>query len=111
MAWDAAFESMFADGVTVAGLASWSTDGYGTPVYSTPGSTYKARVVRKQELVRTFAGTEELAKTVVWIASTSTANFSPDVEITVNGSVPGPLMSIEAFPDEDGVHHLKAFFG
>jgi hypothetical protein len=108
MAWDAAFEDLMPDGASVKSLTSISTDGYGTPVYGT-ASTYKARFLRKQTLVRTFAGTEELARSVVWIASTST--FAPDVEITVSGSTLGPLMSLEAVPDEDGVHHVKAFFG
>ncbi len=108
MAYDAAFDSLLADGVTVKSLVSVSTDGYGTAVYDT-GSTSKARVVRTQELVRTFAGTEELARTTVWIASTST--FQPDVQIVVNGSTEGPLMALDSFPDQDGIHHSKARFG
>jgi hypothetical protein len=113
MAYSAEFDDLLADGISVDPLASWSTDGFGTPVFSTTASTYKARILRKQTLVRTFAGTEELATTVVWIASTSTANFSPDSKIRAAGSTAtiGPLMSVEAYPDEDGVHHLKAYFG
>jgi hypothetical protein len=109
MAWDAEFVSLMADTVTINAFVSVSTDGYGTPVFSTAVTTYSARAVREQTLVRTFAGTEELASTTVWIASTST--FTPDTLISVNGSTVGPLMSLSAFPDEDGVHHLKAFFG
>ncbi len=108
MAWDSAFEELLADGVSAKSVVSVSTDGYGTEVFST-GSTFKARHLRKQTLVRTFAGTEELARSTVWIASTST--FSPDTQFTVNGSTLGPLMAMEAVPDEDGVHHVKAMFG
>lgn len=108
MAYDSDFNELLADGVSIKSLTSISTDGYGTPVYGT-ASTYKARHVRKQTLIRTFAGTEELAQSEVWIASTST--FAPDVEITVNGSTLGPLMALSSFPDEDGIHHVKAFFG
>lgn len=91
-------------------MVSVSTDGYGTEVFGT-GSTFKARHVRKQTLVRTFVGTEELAQSTVWIASTST--FAPDARIVLTGStgVLGPLMALQSFPDEDGINHLKAFFG
>ena len=108
MGWSTEFESLMPDGVSTRTLASVSTDGYGTPVMAT-GSTFKARFVRKQQLVRTFAGTEELSQSQLWIASTST--FAASVEFVVNGSTVGPLMSLEAYPDEDGVHHSKAFFG
>ncbi len=112
MAWNSEFEDLMPDGVSVLPIASWSTDGYGMLVAGT-ASTYKARIVRKQTLVRTFTGTEEVARTVVWIASTSTTNFSPESLIRSAGSTSeiGPLMSLEAVPDEDGVHHIRAFFG
>lgn len=109
MSWSTEFEALMPDSIVVSGLASISTDGYGTAVFAASGSTYKARVTHKQQLVRTFLGTEELAKTIVWIASTST--FSPDSQLTISGSTVGPLMSLEAVSDEDGIHHLKAFFG
>ena len=108
MSWSTAFEELMPDGVSIKSLTSVSTDGYATPVYGS-ASTYKARVVQKQTLVRTFAGTEELSQTTVWIASTST--LAPSIELTVNGSTLGPLMALEAIPDEDGIHHLKAFLG
>lgn len=108
MSWSTEFHELMPSTATVKGLASLSTDGYGTPVFST-GTSYKARITYKQQLVRTFLGTEDLARAVVWIASTST--FASDVQITVDGSTIGPLMSLETFYDEDGVHHSKAFFG
>ena len=109
MSYSTEFDSMLNDTVVVKDLNSFSTDGYMTPVFSTSASTFKARVVRKQELVRTFAGTEELAVTVAWVASTST--FEPTAQITVNGSTLGPVMAAAAFPDEDGVHHQKLWWG
>ena len=108
MSYDSEFDSLLSDGVSTRTLASVSTDGYGTAVMAT-GSTFKGRYVRKQQLVRTFAGTEELSTSQLWVASTST--FAASIEFVVNGSTIGPLMSLEAYPDEDGVHHSKAFFG
>lgn len=96
------------DQVTVQTLTGVSTDGYGTETYST-GTTYSARVVRKQTLVRTFEGTEELATTVVWLQSTST--YSPTDRFTLpDGSTP-VLMATEAYPDEVGLDHVKLMFG
>ena len=109
MAWSTEYEELMPSTAVIKTLTSVSTDGYGTPVYSA-GTSHKARIVHKNTLVRTFAGTEELARTVVWIASTSTYAVE-DTQITVGGSTLGPLMSLEAYTDEDGVHHNKAFFG
>lgn len=111
MAWSTEFDDLLPDTVTVKTVTGVSTDGYGVPTYST-GQDYSARVVRKQELVRTFEGTEELATTVAWVNSTSTDQFTPSAEVTLpDGSTP-PLMGVEAYPDEDGsAHHIKLMFG
>jgi hypothetical protein len=96
------------DTITVAALTGLSTDGYGTPTYSTAVS-YPARVVGKQTLVRTFEGTEELATTVAWVASTST--FGPTDRYTLpDGSTP-VLLAVEAYPNETGIDHVKLMFG
>lgn len=109
MSWSTLFEALMPHTVTVAGLASFSTDGYGTPAYSTSATSYTARVVTKQTLVQTFRGTEELAKTVVYLAATST--FGPSDRITLpDGSTP-ELLAVETYPDEDGQHHVKLMFG
>ncbi|MHC5112319.1 MAG: hypothetical protein ACYTHJ_20875 [Planctomycetota bacterium] len=109
MAWSTTFEALMGDTITVATLDSFSTDGYGTPSYSTSPTSYTARVVSKQTLVNTFAGTEELAKTVVYVAATST--FGPADQITLpDGSTP-ELLAVELYPDKDGQHHAKLMFG
>lgn len=99
------------DGVRIKELNSFSTDGYLTPVVTT-GSTYKARAVRKQTMVRTFQGTEELASLTLWIASTSTFANPSQLQFFLNNSTTqvGPLMALDSYPDEDGVHHIKAHF-
>ena len=107
MAWSTAFEEFMPVTVQVAALSGLSADGYGTPTYAS-ASTYKARVLGKRHLVRSFAGIEETAKTMVWIASTST--FAPSVQITLPDGTTPELLSLTAVPDEDGVHHSKASF-
>ena len=109
MAWSTAFEELMADTVVVKSLSGLSTDGYGTPTFGS-ATTYTARVVRKQHLVRAFDGTEQLATTLIYIASTTT--FAPETtEITAAGETPGTLLALDAFPDEDGVHHVRASYG
>lgn len=108
MSWSTQFEALMPDTVTVATLLGLSSDGYGTETFSTSPTTFKARVVREQKLVRTLQGTEEMADTVVYIASTST--FAASSLITLPGGLTPPLLALEAFPDEDGIHHLRAAF-
>jgi len=107
MSWSTEFESMLPQTITVKSLTGLSTDGYGTATFGS-ATTYKARIVREQTLVRTLEGTEEMADTTVWIASTST--FAASSLITLPGSLTPPLKSLDAYPDEDGIHHLKAHF-
>lgn len=110
MSWDTEFEALMVDTVSVGVFASWSTDGYSQPVYAT-ATTYQARVVREQKLVRTFEGTEELSTITAWLNTTST--FGPLAEYklpTSTGAGIVNLMSVDAYPDEDGVHHVKLRF-
>lgn len=108
MVWSTELDDLMPHTITVAGLASFSTDGYATEVFSTAVS-YTSRVVGKQQLVKSFQGIEELSKTVVWVKSSST--FGPSDKITLpDGSTP-ELLAVEAYPDEDGTHHTKLMFG
>ena len=100
---------LFSTTITHAAWVGMSTDGYATPTYSTAGTTYAAREVTEQRLVRTFEGTEELATTTVWIASTSTFN-GLDRFTLADGTIPG-LLAVETYRDELGVTHSKLAFG
>jgi len=109
MAWVDAFADEFSTTVTHADWVGMSTDGYGTSTFSTSSSTFVAREVTDQRLVRSFEGTEELATTTVWVASTST--FSALDRFTLaDGSVP-TFLAVETFRDEDGITHSKLAFG
>lgn len=108
MAYTDPLASLFSTSVTHAAWSGMSTDGYATPTYTTAVTVIPARIVTGQRLVRTFDGTEDLAITTVWVASTST--FSAMDQFTVAGETP-VLLSIETFRDEDGVTHSKLGFG
>ena len=110
MAWDTEFETLMVDTVEVTPFKSYSTDGYGSPVWGT-ATTYQARVVREQKLVRTFEGTEELATITAWLKSTST--FGPLARYRLPSSTGAGLlnlMAVDAYPDQDGPHHVRLRF-
>lgn len=112
MSWESEFEDLMPDTIRVASLSGFSTDGYGTATYGS-ATSYTARVVRKQRLVRTFEGTEELSTVTAYVASTST--FGPSDQFYLPDgstfSVSPNLLAVEAFPDEDGIHHVRLMFG
>ncbi len=108
MGFDTSLTDLMPDTVTVKTLAGLSADGYGTPTWST-GTTLTARVSGKQQRVRTFEGTEELATTVVWVKTTST--YGPSSQWTLPGSVTPTLLNVEHYDDTGGLHHMKLFFG
>lgn len=109
MGFSTKFEALMPHTVVISTLVGLSTDGYATATYTT-GSTHIARVRGTHEQVRNFEGTEELARSVAWIKSTSTFNPSQTLITLPNSETPGTLLNIEAYPDQDGLHHLKAFF-
>lgn len=99
--------ALMSTSVTHQAWAGMSTDGYVTDTFGT-GTVYQARVVSGQRLVRTFDGSEDVAATTVWVASTST--FSALDRWTLPDGTSPPLLSIETFRDETGVTHTKLGF-
>jgi hypothetical protein len=99
--------------IKVQGLASMSTDGYLKPVYSGTTATPLAHITHRQTLVRTFAGTEELATTTAWVASTSTFDALDKIQLpsSTGGYTTRQLIAVEHYDDEDGHHHSKLSFG
>ena len=100
---------LFSTTVTHAAWTGMSTDGYASPTYSTSASTFQARIVTEQRLVRTFDGIEELAVTTVWLASTST--FSALDRFTLPDTSTPELLALETFRNKDGITHTKLAFG
>ncbi len=108
MVFDTDFLDLMPDTLKVNLLKGVSTDGYGTATYSATTQSYRCRVTEKQTLVTTFAGDEQVARTIVWVNSTTT--FGPWDKITLpDGTVP-PLLAVADMRDEAGTHHQKAFF-
>ena len=107
MTFNDSFLSMMNSTIQVSSLSGLSTDGYGTATFTT-GVPYRARIVGKHQLVRSFAGIEEVSRTQAWVASTST--FPASSQFTLpDGSTP-EVLGIEAYPDSDGQNHQRVMF-
>ena len=107
MTFNDSFLSMMNSTIHVSSLSGLSTDGYGTATFTT-GVPYRARIVGHNQLVRSFAGLEEVSRTQAWVASTST--FDESAQFTLpDGSVP-VVLGVESYPDSEGQHHQKVMF-
>jgi len=109
MAFDVSLLDLMPDTLKVSVLKGVSTDGYGTASFSSSTQSYRCRVVEKQHLVHTFDGDEQVARTVVWVRSTST--FGPWDKITLPDGTLLRLLAVEDYRDEEGAHHQRLFGG
>jgi hypothetical protein len=109
MAFDTALLDLMPWTLKVNTLKGVSTDGYGTATWSSSTRSHRCRVVEKQTLVHTFDGDEQVARTVAWVRSTST--FGPWDKITLPDGTHPRLLAVEEYPDEQGHHHSRLYFG
>lgn len=82
-------------------------DAYGKPQYGS-SVEYSARVVFLNKLVRGPDGAETVARGHVWLLGSPTV--STEDQLTLPDSTTPPILSVEQFPDEAGLHHTKIYF-
>lgn len=82
----------------------------GRPSWSTAApTTYTARWVRQPSVVSQNDGSVIEVESYAWIKST--VMLSPRARYTLpDGSTP-PVVAVEGYPDQDGLHHVKVVFG
>lgn len=85
-----------------------SRDASGVPTYGT-AATYKCRVVYKNARVVDSYGNEVVARGMIWFMGTP--NIDPNDKITMPDGDAPPIISVERYTDEVGLHHTKVFFG
>lgn len=80
-------------------------------VHGTAGTatSYRARVVQAPQWVRDGDGVRLLAAAVAWVYSTS-ALPRDGVYTLPDGTTP-PVLYVAGYPDENGLHHTKVYFG
>jgi len=82
------------------GLRSWSTS----------GTTCDARVVWANDVVRDTDGQEIPTRATVYLASTSTG-VDQTYRVRLPGGAEPPIVGVDRFPDERGVHHYRLRLG
>lgn len=87
-----------------------SANQYAEEVHSTQGSTYRAMVEERPDVVRSAYGEEVVSSHIAYVASTERIDLSARV-VLPDGSEPS-LIRADIFYDEDGgIHHNALFFG
>lgn len=81
---------------------------YGKPNFGS-AVPYRARVLYQAQNVRTADGNVVSARGVVWIGGTP--DVQPEDQLLLPDSSTPPILSVDHVPDEDGLHHLKVYFG
>ncbi len=104
MSFATAFLALMHDTATITAFASYSTDGYGGPVYGSTSASITGRLVAQQAKVLQRDGTEIAGNHVFWTGTTRTLNTRD--KFTVSGST-YEILSIARYPDQDGLHHQK----
>jgi hypothetical protein len=97
---------LMVDTVMIAPATSrnaYGADSYGTPV------AHRARVVRKNQMVRTDSGQELVSRTQAWIYGAP--GITPRDQITLPDGTHPQILSVDRFPDENGPHHEVAYMG
>ena len=86
----------------------------GDPVYATSATTYPCRVEGKQHLVKGGDGRDVLARTVVYVAPTSTGGIpviALQDKIVLPDTSVAKLLAIDTLRDLDGVSHIVLHCG
>lgn len=88
-----------------------SRDLAGVPTYSGGGTTYAARVVYKTMHQRGGQGSWRSREGAhhAWVDSTTL--FSTGCRVVLSDGTSPPIRNVQGFPDENGMHHVKIFFG
>lgn len=101
------FKDCFTDKVTHEPFVS--RDRHGLPTYGT-STVLTGRLVRKRTHVRANDGSEQVSKGYFWLGSITTSIKEEDRMTFADGLTP-PILVVEEYPDESGLHHIKVFFG
>lgn len=114
MAFSADFLDVLVQTVTHAAFSS--RDQYGAPSYGTPTS-YRARVIYKNKLVRRGDGEEVTSRGHVWFgpptgdSAGTPPSVTPEDHIVLPDGTGPDILSVESYVDETGTtSHVKAFF-
>lgn len=104
-----AFRDLMPHTIVVTALSARMSSGYPSPTYAATNTTYYARVVNKQVVVRDAMGQEKIASPVVYVDCTGT--ITPEYRVKLPDGTYPPILQVSAYPDEHGTHHTVLYFG
>lgn len=82
---------------------------YGAASFAAATTSIRARIVDKPGFTRNRDGEDVGYRSVAWLASTGVLDISDRFTLP-DGTAP-PVVAFEKYPDDDGCHHYKLFFG
>lgn len=74
-----------------------------------PATSYSARVVYKNQMVRALTGDEVVSRSHAYVYGLTEA--TPDSLVTLPDGTTPVILAVEEYPDEDGPHHHVIYFG
>jgi hypothetical protein len=83
---------------------------FGKPIHDDANATtYPARVVRGQRLVRDTNGAEVVATATVYVLGAPAV--TPEDKLTLQDGTSPPILNVGSKPDERGDHHVVIYIG
>ena len=102
------YKWLAADTLTLEPLSTMTA--YGAPSFSTTSQSLTCYVERKQRLVVTAQGNEEVAAATVYVMSSS-ASIGTQDRITLPDGAQPRILTADVVKDADGQHHLEVAIG
>lgn len=84
---------------------------YGAPTFAATTTNYRARVLEAPGYLRDDGGEGLAYRHVAWVRSTGVTSITASDRVTLPDGTKPPVLRVERFPDPDGEHHVKVFFG
>lgn len=85
-----------------------TTNLYGKGTFLSP-ETLQCRIVHTTKQMRSPAGEEVVSRSQAWIFGAP--GITTTCRITLSDGTQPPILSVDSFPDDDGAHHEKVYFG
>ena len=85
-------------------------DEFGAPTYGAP-VTLDAIVQANRRVIHGKDGRDEIARTLLFILSTSARVGGQDRILFADSTEPGRILAVDHVGDEDGQHHVEVDFG
>ena len=105
---EAEFLELMVDTVVIT-TATGVRNLYAREGQSSTSASYRGRYVRRNQMVRDDAGDEVVSRSQLWLFGAP--SLTPRDKITLPDGTTPVILAVERYPDDNGAHHEKVFFG